>query len=98
MPRADRSELEHSTARSLAAVAGTVPLALSVAVALALALPLPLVQRLVVGGYSTFPVWVAASVWIFLSRSGKRAWLRVGACTAAAALIAVVAATLRGAP
>ena len=98
MATLDRSEPGHSTARTLAAVLGTVPLALSVAAALALTLPLPLEHRVVAGGYSTFPVWVAASTWVFLSSSARQAWIRVAAFTAAASLVALAAAVLRAWP
>lgn len=94
----DRSEPDHSTSRTLAAVLGTVPLALSIAAALALVLPLPLAHRVVVGGYATFPVWVAASLWVFLSRNGRHAWVRVASSTAATTLAALAAAALRAPP
>lgn len=91
-------ELNHSASRTLAAVIGTVPCSLAVAVALALVLPLPPGHRVLVGAYSTFPVWVALTAWTFLAPDARRAWLRVIGVGCTAALAAAVATVLRGAP
>jgi len=70
-----RQKLNHSAARTLAALLGTIPVALGVGVVLARALPLTPAWRVLLGAYSVFPVWVALAVVVFLAPSGRRAWL-----------------------
>jgi hypothetical protein len=90
-----RQKLQHSTARTLAALLGSMPVAIAVGVALTAVLPLPLGQRYLVGLYSVFPLWTALSVGAFLASSGRRAWLALLGSGAAAALVASIALGLR---
>jgi hypothetical protein len=97
-------QLNHSSARTLAALFGTVPVALALGIVLAQVLPLPVPQPLLIGNFSVFPAWVALSLAVFLAPSGKRAWLGlgvVGALLGAALVlgrIAGAAVPLPGAP
>ncbi len=92
-----RQKLNHSTGRTLAALLGTIPVALGVGVVLTLFLPLARTERFLVGHYSVFPAWTALCLWVFHAPSGKRAWLGILGATAALALLAVVGhATGRG--
>lgn len=59
----------------VAALFGTLPVALSFGVLLVLGLPFGLGARYVIGWASIFPVWACLACWVFLARSGKRAWL-----------------------
>lgn len=90
-----KSEVNHSLSRTLAATLGSIPLALAWGVAVTFALPLGENQRLLLGSYSVFPVWVSISCWIFLAPSGRRAWLNL-AVGMAVAVLAVVAALALG--
>lgn len=87
--------LNHSLSRTLAATLGSIPLALASGVAVTLTLPLGENERLLVGSYSVFPVWVAVSCWIFLAPSGRRAWLNL-ALGMAVTIVVVVAALALG--
>jgi hypothetical protein len=97
-------EPNHSSARTLAALLGTVPVALAFGIVLAQLLPLPVPQPLLIGNFSVFPVWVALSLAVFLAPSGKRAWLGLGVVSAllGAALVlgqfSGAAVSLPGAP
>ena len=84
-----RQQLNHSTARTLAALLGTIPVALGVGVVLVRVLPLEPAWRVLLGSYSVFPVWGALAVTTFLARSARRAWL---ALLAALALLVAVSA------
>jgi len=90
-----RQKLQHSTARTLAALLGSMPVAIAVGVALTAVLPLPLEHRYLIGLYSVFPIWTALSVWAFLASSGRRAWLALLGTGAAAALVASIGLGLR---
>lgn len=80
--RRARRELNHSSARTLAALLGTLPVALASGIVLARLLPLRVPQPLLIGNLSVFPVWVSLSLWVFLAPSGKRAWLGLGVVSA----------------
>jgi hypothetical protein len=90
-----RQRLQHSTARTLAALLGSIPVALAVGVALTAVLPLPLGQRYLIGMYSVFPVWTAACAGAFLASSGRRAWLALLGTGVTAALAASIGFGLR---
>jgi hypothetical protein len=90
-----RQRLQHSTARTVAAVFGSIPVAIAVGVALSAALPLPLGERYLIGLYSVFPSWTVLSLWAFLASSGRRAWLALLGSGAAATLVASIALGLR---
>jgi hypothetical protein len=91
----ERQKVQHSTARTLAAVLGSIPVAIAVGVALTAVLPLPVGQRYLIGLYSVFPIWTALSVCAFLASSGRRAWLALIGTGAAAALVASIGLWLR---
>jgi hypothetical protein len=80
----------HTTAKSLVALLGTIPLALAISVALSLALPLPRAWRVTAGAYLVLPVWVIAACWSFLARDARRA--ACGVLSALAAAVAIAAA------
>jgi hypothetical protein len=89
------SKREHSKARTLAALLGTLPVALGVGIALVWALPLPLPARYVVGSFGVPLVWVAACCRVFLATSGKSAWLELLGALIAAGAVALLASVLR---
>jgi hypothetical protein len=66
-----------SLARTLAAVLGSVPVALGSGLCLALGLPLEASARYLVGSFSVFPVWAGLCLWTLLAADAKRAWLGV---------------------
>lgn len=74
--------------RILAALAGTLPLALLASAALARFLPLSEDTRFAIGFTLAIPLWITAMCFTFLARSGARAW---GLCIAAGALFAALA-------
>ncbi|MET0791155.1 MAG: hypothetical protein ABW061_06500 [Polyangiaceae bacterium] len=88
-------ELNHSTARTLAATLGAIPVALGVGIALTLALPLSANLRLTIGSYAVFPSWIVASCCTFLATNARRAWLSLFALLALSALISMAALALR---
>lgn len=104
LERRGRRELNHSTARTLAALLGTVPVALAFGIVLARVLPLPVPHPYLLGNFSVFPVWVALSLWVFLAPSGKRAWLGLLSVSAGLGVVALLgrwlgaALSLPGAP
>ena len=73
-----RQRLNHSSGRTLAALLGTIPVAIGLGVVLTLLLPLERAERYLVGNYSVFPAWVALSLGVFLAPSARRAWLVLG--------------------
>ena len=86
-----RQRLNHSSSRTLAALLGTVPIAIGLGVALTLLLPLARAERYLIGNYSVFPAWVALSLGVFLAPNARRAWLvllGLGLLLAAAVLLA----------
>ena len=83
--------LNHSASRTIAALLGSIPVALALAVSLTLTLPLPGPVRLVLGWYSVLPLWLALSCCAFLARSGARAWLGLFALAALAGLVIALA-------
>jgi hypothetical protein len=89
------SRLAHSTGRTLAALLGTVPVALGIGIALAWALPLPLPLRYALGSFGVPLIWVAASCRMFLAPSGRRAGLELLGTLIAAGAIALIASVLR---
>jgi hypothetical protein len=91
----ERKKLQHSTARTLAALLGSIPVAIAVGVALTAVLPLPIEQRYLIGLYSVFPIWTALCIGVFLASSGRRAWLSLLGTGAAAALVASIGLGLR---
>ncbi len=82
---ARRPQLNHSTSRTLAALAGSLPVSLLLGVALAAALPLRLELRYLIGAYSVVPLWAALACSLFLARNGGRAWLWLALAGALAA-------------
>jgi len=90
-----RHEPQHSVARTVAALVGTFPLALGAGVALTSILPISLNERLLLGTYSVFPIWVAAACWAFLAPSGRRAWLDLFAAFAVLTLLAFIGLAIR---
>jgi hypothetical protein len=77
-----RSKLNHSTARTLAALLGTLPVALALGVLSSELLPLAGSTRYLIGYFSVFPLWVALSLTVFLAPGGKQAWLGLLAVSA----------------
>jgi hypothetical protein len=90
-----REQLNHSTSRTLAALLGSLPVALGIGIALAAVLPLRLDQRYLIGSYSVFPVWVALACWLLLASSARRAWGALGLVSSVAALLSLVGLVLR---
>ena len=80
----------HSAGRTLAALIGTLPVALAVALAIAYLLPVPITERYLIGSVTVLPLWTAASCWTFLAPSGRRAWRWLAIALAAAVLVIVV--------
>jgi hypothetical protein len=66
---------QHSLARTLAALLGTVPVSLGLGLCLALLLPIDASARYLVGSFSVFPVWVGLCLWVLLAADARRAWL-----------------------
>ena len=83
-------ELNHSTARTLAATVGAFPVALAVGIALTLSLPCPPNLRLTIGSYAVFPIWVSLACLTFLAPNARRAWLRLLAALCVAACLALL--------
>jgi hypothetical protein len=86
-----RAALGHSASRTLAAVLGTLPVALAIGIAIAYLIPLPVTERYLIGSVAVFPLWTAASLVTFLAPSGRRAWLRL-AIVLALAVVVILAA------
>ena len=80
-----------ATLRVLAAVLGTLPVALVASVCLARFLPLAEATRFAIGISLSVPLWVAAMCFVFLARSG---WRALGACLTAALLFSLFAYAL----
>ncbi len=76
-----------ATLRVLAALVGTLPLAVLASVCLARRLPLAEGARLTLGFTLAIPVWVAVMCLVFLARGGWRAW---GLCSAATLLLGLL--------
>jgi len=91
----DRQPLNHSLSRSVAALAGSLPVAIALGVALAALLPLPVDQRYLVGSAPVFPLWVALACRAILAENAWRAWLGLGGVLAAAAALALIGLELR---
>jgi len=82
IPRVD------ATLRVLASLAGTLPVAVLAAVGLARFLPLAEAGRFTIGFTLAIPFWVTATCFVFLARSGARAWtICVGASVLLGALV-----------
>ena len=94
-PMTQRHRLQHSTARTLAALVGSIPVAIAIGVALTAVLPLPIGRRYLVGLYSVFPVWTALCTAAFLASSGRRAWLALLGTGVGAILVASIGLALR---
>jgi hypothetical protein len=77
-----RIQPNHSTARTLAALFGSMPVALALGVALASALPVAAPERTLIGYFAVFPFWAALCLWVFLAPNGKRAGLSLLAVSA----------------
>ena len=92
---ARRQQLNHSTWRTLAALLGSMPVALLIGIALAAALPLRTEQRYLIGSYAVVPLWVGLACSSFLASSARRAWIALGLVSAAAALLACLSLRLR---
>jgi hypothetical protein len=73
--------------RVLAALAGTLPVALLASACLARFLPLSEDTRFAIGFTAVIPLWVTAMCFTFLARSGTRAW---GACIGSSLLFAAL--------
>jgi hypothetical protein len=85
-----RNKPNHSLTRTLAAVLGTVPVALTFGLLSSQALPLSPSKRYLIGYFSVFPAWVALSLWVLLAPNGKRAWLGLFAASAVLGVALVV--------
>jgi hypothetical protein len=70
-----------TASRVIAALLGTLPVALFAAAALARFLPAPEPVRFAIGYSAMLPLWLAAMCWIAVARSGRRAWLLCAAAT-----------------
>jgi hypothetical protein len=92
---ARRQPLNHSTSRTLAALLGSLPVALLVGIALAAALPVGLGQRYLLGSYAVLPLWLGLACCVFLAGSARRAWAALGIVSAIAGLVAWLALPLR---
>ncbi|WP_437528323.1 hypothetical protein WME79_44770 [Sorangium sp. So ce726] len=77
-----------SALRVLAALVGTLPLAVLASVCLARFAPLAEDTRSALGFSLVVPLWLAAMCFAFLTRSAARAW---GACAALGALLLALA-------
>ncbi len=82
-----RAALDHSTSRTLAALLGSLPVALALGVAIAYLIPLAVTERYLIGSVSVFPLWAAASIVTFLAPSGRRAWLGLAVVLAIAVIV-----------
>ena len=80
-----------ATLRVLAALLGTMPVAVLAAVCLARFLPFAEATRFTLGFTLAFPLWLACMCVAFLARSGARAW---GWCLGVSAALAVLASGL----
>jgi hypothetical protein len=85
-----REPLNHSTSRTLAALLGSLPVALLIGIALAAALPLRMDQRYLIGSYSVFPAWVTLACWVLLATSAGRAWGVLGLVSVVATVLGLV--------
>jgi hypothetical protein len=93
--RPSLKQLNHSTSRTLAALLGSLPVALLLGIALAAALPLGLEQRYLLGSYAVVPLWLGLACSVFLAGSARRAWAALGLLSGGAALVALLALRLR---
>jgi hypothetical protein len=94
-PVARRQQLNHSTSRTLAALLGSMPVALLIGIALGSALPLRTEARYLIGSYAVVPLWVGLACSVFLAASARRAWAALALVSGAALLLAFLALRLR---
>jgi hypothetical protein len=87
---------DHSLLRTLAALLGSVPVALGSGLSLALLLPLDAPARYLVGSFSVFPIWTGVSLWTLLAADARRAWLGVLAASLVLGLLSAAGLGLRG--
>jgi hypothetical protein len=90
-----REQLNHSLGRTLAALLGSLPVALAIGIALGTVLPLRTEQRYLIGSYSVFPTWVALACWLLLATSAGRAWGALALVSSLAALLSLLGLWLR---
>ncbi len=64
--------------KTLAALIAGCLISISLMLNLNYILPLAVDTRLLIGLLAAFPLWVAAMVWCYGSRSAKQAWRRCG--------------------
>jgi hypothetical protein len=81
--------------RTLAALAGSLPVAVALGVALAALLPLRVEQRYLWGSYPVFPLWVVLACRTALAKSARRAWLGLAGVLGAAVLLTLLGLGLR---
>ena len=81
---------DHSTARTTAALLGSLPFALAASVALARLLPVAVELRFTIGFFGFFAIWPAAICALLVARSGARAWGYAVASTVAAVALAQI--------
>lgn len=74
--------------RVLAALVGTLPVAVLASACVARFLPLAEAARFILGFTLAIPLWVTAMCFVFLARSGARAW---GFCLGASVLLGALA-------
>jgi len=79
--------------RILAAILGTLPVALLGSACLARFLPLSEDARFAIGLTAAIPLWITGMCFAYLARSGARAWL---VCLLTCAAMAVVVYGIRG--
>jgi hypothetical protein len=84
---ARRSALHHSTGRTLAALLGSLPVALLLGLALAAKLPVSQQLAYLIGSYSVIPLWALCACATFLAPSARSAWLRLLAVGLSALLL-----------
>jgi hypothetical protein len=91
----ERQLSSHSASRTLAALAGSLPVAVALGVALAALLPLRVEQRYLWGSYPVLPLWVVLACRTALAQSARRAWLGLAGVLGAAVLLTLLGHGLR---
>jgi hypothetical protein len=83
-----RTQRLDATLRVLASLAGTLPVSFLAALCLARFLPLAEDVRFTIGYTLAIPLWATAIHFVFLARSGARAW---AVCLGASAVLGALA-------
>jgi hypothetical protein len=86
----------HSLARTLAALIGSVPVALGVGLCVALLLPIDASARYLVGSFSVFPLWTGLCLWTLLAADARRAWLHIFGASVVLGLLIAIGRSLGG--